>query len=80
MVYEDGRGVLRDVLAESTRLGFSVVRVQTHQLEHDVRGMPAVAVDLQLQGQPTADTLTTALHELGGVLEVAASDLANGDG
>jgi putative Mg2+ transporter-C (MgtC) family protein len=79
VVYEDGRGVLRDVLGESTRLGFSVVRVQTHQLEHDIHGMPAVAVDLQLRGQPTAEILTTALHEVGGVLEVTASDFANGD-
>jgi putative Mg2+ transporter-C (MgtC) family protein len=80
VVYEDGRGVLRNVLAASTDLGFSVVRVQTHQLEHDIRGLPAVAVNLQLQGQPTADALTAALTELSGVLEVTTSDLAHADG
>jgi putative Mg2+ transporter-C (MgtC) family protein len=80
VVYQDGRGVLRDVLAASTDLGFSVVRVQTHQLDHDIRGVPAVAVNLQLQGQPSADTLTATLHELGGVLEVTTSDVTNSDG
>ena len=80
VVYEDGRGVLRDVLAASTGLGFSVVRIETHQLEHDIHGRPAVAVNLQLQGQPTGDSLTAALHDLHGVLEVTTSDLANGDG
>src|ERR1700733_11205948 len=29
VVYEDGRGILRELLAESTRLGFSIVRVRT---------------------------------------------------
>jgi hypothetical protein len=78
-VYADGRGVLRDVLTASTNLGFSVVRVETHQLEHDIRGEPAVAVSLQLQGQPTGETLIAALHELSGVLEVTTSDIAHSD-
>jgi putative Mg2+ transporter-C (MgtC) family protein len=77
VVYEDGRGVLRSVLAESTGRGFSVVRVETHQIDHDIRGVAAVAVDLRLQGQPTGDALAVALHELPGVLEVTTSDLSN---
>jgi len=75
VVYEDGRGILRDILAESTRLGFTIARVGTQQLEREVRGVSAVAVTLELQGQPTTDPLTAALSELGGVLEVTASDL-----
>ena len=73
-VYEDGRGILREILAESTRLGYTIVRVDTHQLEHEVRGLAAIAVNLEIQGQPTPDPLTTALTELPGVIEVTASD------
>jgi putative Mg2+ transporter-C (MgtC) family protein len=76
VVYEDGRGILRDILGESTRLGFSISRVDTHQLEHEVRGLSAVAVTLEVQGQPTAEPLTIGLNELAGVLEVSATDLA----
>ena len=79
VVYEDGRGILRDVLAESTSRGFSVARLETHQLEHEIRGAAAVAVNLEVQGQPTPDTLVAALHDLDGVLEVTATDLARGD-
>jgi hypothetical protein len=42
-----------NILAESTRRGFAIVQVATHQLEHDIRGVSAVAVTLELQGQPT---------------------------
>jgi putative Mg2+ transporter-C (MgtC) family protein len=78
VVYEDGRGILREVLAESTHLGFSIARVDTHQLEREVRGVSAVAVTLELQGQPTAEPLTAALTDLAGVLEVTATDLDRG--
>jgi putative Mg2+ transporter-C (MgtC) family protein len=52
VVYADGRGLLREILDESARLGFSVVRLDTHQLDQDVRGARAVAVNLTLQGEP----------------------------
>jgi putative Mg2+ transporter-C (MgtC) family protein len=78
VVYEDGRGILRDILEESTRLGFSISRVDTHQLEREVRGASAVAVTLELQGQPTTDPLTGALGDLDGVFEVTATDLGGG--
>lgn len=76
VVYEDGRGILREILSESTRRGFAITQVTTHPLSRDVRGAPAVAVTFEVQGQPSADPLTGALSELGGVFEVAATDLA----
>jgi putative Mg2+ transporter-C (MgtC) family protein len=76
VVYADGRGILREILAESTRLGFVIARVGTHELEHEINGAPAVVVKLEVQGQPTADRLAVALNELVGVLEVTATDLA----
>jgi putative Mg2+ transporter-C (MgtC) family protein len=78
VVYEDGRGILRDILTRSTQLGYTIARVQTHQLEHEVRGRPAVAVTLEVQGQPTAEPLMFELNDLDGVLEVTATDLAPG--
>jgi putative Mg2+ transporter-C (MgtC) family protein len=75
VVYEDGRGILRDILGESTRLGFSISRIDTHQLDHEVHGVSAIAVTLEVQGQPTVHPLTVALDGIGGVFEVTANDL-----
>jgi putative Mg2+ transporter-C (MgtC) family protein len=75
VVDEDGRGILRQILAESTRLGFSISRVQTRQLDREVHDRRVVAVTLALQGQPTARQLTLELNELEGVLEVTADDV-----
>jgi putative Mg2+ transporter-C (MgtC) family protein len=78
VVYEDGRGILRDILSQSTQLGFSIASVRTHHLDHDIHGRPAVAVTLEVQGQPTAGQLTINLNDLDGVLEVTTTDLARG--
>ena len=78
VVYEDGRGILRDILTESTRLGFSIASVHTHRSELQVRGHPAVAVTLELRGQPSIQQLTVDLNDLDGVLEVTASDVDPG--
>jgi putative Mg2+ transporter-C (MgtC) family protein len=76
IVYEDGRGILRDVLGESTRGGFAVQRVTTQPLEaRAVGGVAAVAVTLEVQGQPGVEGLVTTLDELPGVLEVSTTEL-----
>jgi putative Mg2+ transporter-C (MgtC) family protein len=79
VVYADGRGILRDVLAASTSLGYTISRVDTHQLEHEVSGVAAVAVTLEVQGQPTAEPLAVGLTDLAGVLEVTATELDGSD-
>jgi putative Mg2+ transporter-C (MgtC) family protein len=76
VVYEDGRGILRDILSESTSRGFAVVSVGTHQLDHDVLDSPAIAATFEVRGQPSADPLAVALSDLPGVFEVTATDLA----
>lgn len=76
IVYQDGSGILRTILAETTRLGYTIGSVNTRQLEHELHGAAAVAVTLDVRGQPTADPLTIALQELDGVHEVNATDLA----
>jgi putative Mg2+ transporter-C (MgtC) family protein len=76
VVYEDGHGILREVLAECTRLGFTIAQVRAHQIVGEGGGIQTVAVTLDLRGQPTAQPLTSELTELTGVLEVEATDLA----
>jgi putative Mg2+ transporter-C (MgtC) family protein len=76
VVYADGRGILRSILGESTSRGFAIVQIATHHLDHDVSGVAAVAVTLEVQGQPKADTLAVALSDLDGVFEVTTIDLA----
>jgi putative Mg2+ transporter-C (MgtC) family protein len=76
VVYADGRGVLRAILAESTRQGFAIVQIATQQRERDVQGASTVAVTLELQGPPTAAMLTVALSDLDGVSSVATTDQA----
>lgn len=71
VVYEDSRGILREILTESTRLGYSIAGVSTHRIEREVGGRAAVAVTIAVAGQPTPDPLAVALDELGGVFEVA---------
>ncbi len=78
ILYEDGRGILREVLAEATRLGFAIVRVRTDQLAREVRGRPAVALTLEVRGQPRVEPLVVALDEFDGVLEVSTADVSNG--
>lgn len=75
--YEDGRGILRDVLEESTHLGFSIARVQTHHLEHTVNDRSVVAVTMEVTGQPTTGPLVVGLNDLDGVLSVTTSDLGS---
>jgi putative Mg2+ transporter-C (MgtC) family protein len=76
VVYEDGRGVLRDVLRHCTEAGFTIAEVATQRLEHVVGGAAAVSVELEVQGQPVIEPLTTALEDVSGVLEVSSRDLA----
>ena len=77
VVYEDGRGILRDVLGKSTRGGFAVQRVTTQQLEtRAVGGVPPVAVTLEVHGRDGVEGLVTTLDALPGVLEVTTTDLA----
>jgi putative Mg2+ transporter-C (MgtC) family protein len=77
VTYEDGRGVLRDVMRQCTESGFSVAEVATHRLEQNGRAAPAVAIDLELYGQPQVDALAGRLSDLTGVLAVSARDLAD---
>ncbi len=67
--YEDGRGVLRSVLALATDRGFAVHDVNTRRrTERD--GAATVDLDLRLEGRAPADALAADLSETDGVRRV----------
>jgi hypothetical protein len=74
----DGQGWKQVGELGCTTNGFAIVQVTTRQLDHDVAGVAAVAVTLEVQGQPTADPLASGLSDMPGILEVTATDLAGG--
>jgi len=80
VVYEDGRGILREVLAACTGHGFTIARVGAHRLEQLAAGQPAVAVTLELGPEPTrrrVEELAAHLSEIDGVHDVSARDLSD---
>jgi putative Mg2+ transporter-C (MgtC) family protein len=70
IVYADGRGILREVLAEATRRGFVVSSVATQRRDADAD----VALTLGVEGRGSVRDLALALDEIDGVLEVSAGD------
>lgn len=80
VVYEDGRGILRQIISESTELGLAIHRMVTRQIEGGrIAGVPAVAVTLEVRGKPTIEDLTLALDKLDGVFGVETTDFAEDD-
>jgi putative Mg2+ transporter-C (MgtC) family protein len=81
VVYEDGRGILRAIIAESTGLGLAIHRMATHQIDGGrIAGVPAVAVTFEVRGKPSIETLTVALDRLDGVLGVETTGFADDSG
>jgi putative Mg2+ transporter-C (MgtC) family protein len=81
VVYEDGRGILRQIITESTQLGLAIHRMGTHQIEGGrIAGVPAVAVSFEVRGRPSIEDLTLALDKLDGVLGVETTDFADDSG
>jgi putative Mg2+ transporter-C (MgtC) family protein len=74
VVYADGRGILRDVVAETTELGFAIVRVATERVEGQIAGVPAIAATLEVRGRPEPESLVLTLEGRDGVLEVSMLD------
>ena len=76
VVYEDGRGVLREIISESTSRGAAIHRLNTRQVEN-AEGTPAVAVTLDMRGKPAIEELAIALDRIDGVLGVETSDFSD---
>ena len=73
--YEDGRGVLRKVLAACTSRDFKVADVDVDRHESHGEGAGAVSVALEVHGPGSVAELAAALGELDGVVGVAAGDV-----
>jgi putative Mg2+ transporter-C (MgtC) family protein len=73
VVYEDGRGVLRRVLAACTARDFKVADVNVDRAEEGHPG--AVSVALEIHGSGPVALLAGELGEIDGVLSVAAGDV-----
>jgi putative Mg2+ transporter-C (MgtC) family protein len=67
VVYQDGQGVLRDVLGELTERGFAIVQVRARHADGQAA---TVVADLEIQGQPPVERVAVELTEVEGVLEV----------
>jgi len=81
VVYEDGRGILREVLATCTEQGFAITRVATQSLEGSIGDRPAVAVTLEVGRHPQrrhAEDLVAAVDEIDGVHEVTTREVEEG--
>src|SRR6202012_1974908 len=75
VVYEDGRGILRDVLRHCTEAGFTIAEVTTHRLEHEVAGADAGAVGFEVPAHPCVEPPATSLEDFSGVLEGSSRHL-----
>ena len=78
VVYRQKKGILRTILAECTDHGFAVTGVHTREDEDDLTPRKAVEVTLDLEGARSPSELGAALQEIAGVLEVRASESADG--
>ena len=78
IVYEDGRGVLRDVLARCTELGFTIEQIGAQRLAGTGGHLTGdVEVRLELYGRAGREAIAESLSGLQGVHEVAATGLAD---
>jgi putative Mg2+ transporter-C (MgtC) family protein len=81
VTYPDGRGILRAVIAETTRRGFAIDDMATESIGQqpgspgdDTGRRPTVQVTLHVHGRQQVTELATALSELQDVHAVLATD------
>jgi len=77
LVYVDGRGILREALAECARRGFSISDLA---IKHETNGAGngkrphQVTVELEVRGQGSVAELASELNDLDGIVDVYAGD------
>jgi putative Mg2+ transporter-C (MgtC) family protein len=76
LVYFDGRGLLRELLSECARRGFSISDLEIkHESDGARNGDPRhVTVDIEVRGPGSISELASELNELDGVVSVYAGD------
>ncbi len=78
LVYVDGRGILREALAQCAQRGFAISDLSIKHdgpVRRDGAPQPEVRVTLELRGRGSIAELASELHEMHGVVDVAAGDL-----
>lgn len=75
LVYEDGRGVLREALLACTERRFAVEGVRIERPGVDAhQGVALVGVVLELQGRGSVAELASGLQEVDGIRSVSAAE------
>ena len=77
LIYEDGKGVLRDVLAEATALGVETTLLNTKSTHRG--NVPVVRAEIRFRGGPGLPHVMAQLQELDGVIEVEQTTRAEID-
>ncbi|MDA8037761.1 MAG: MgtC/SapB family protein, partial [Actinomycetota bacterium] len=75
--YQDGRGLLREIMKEVTASGFAVADLSTES--SGATSAPVVELSLHVYGRGSMSELATKLNEIDGVEAVRTSD-ANSPG
>jgi putative Mg2+ transporter-C (MgtC) family protein len=75
LTYEDGRGILREVIATCTRLDFKVADIDVSRHDGDAESHGAVNVSLEIHGKKPLAHLVAELGEIDGVHSVVAADV-----
>ncbi|MFT3888684.1 MAG: MgtC/SapB family protein [Arachnia sp.] len=68
VTYEDGRGVLRDLLHEATAMGCETTLINTRQAK--LEGLKVVRAEMRFRSGPSLRDVMTQLSEVPGVLGV----------
>ncbi len=72
LVYLDGKGILREALAECVRRGFSISNLSIkHTGTHGTTG-GVVTVELEVRGRGSITELATELNDMDGIVDVVA--------
>ena len=77
LVYLDGKGILRDALAECAQRGFSISDLSVKHADNGFgngRHPRHVTVELELRGQASVADLAARLNDLDGIVNVHAGD------
>lgn len=72
--YQDGQGILRDVLREATDRGFAINEVAAETVGDAIAKRQMVQVTLHVHGKQPVDELAAALSQLTGVDAVLATE------
>jgi putative Mg2+ transporter-C (MgtC) family protein len=72
LVYQDGRGILRQALEQCVKRGFSISDVSIRR----GRDSDQVVVDLELRGAGSMTDLAAELSDMDGIFDVRAGDMS----